>query len=831
MPPVDHAALIQHQSGADPFGDARFFDWCSDLLCVIAPEGRFVRLNLAWSDALGFTRAELMAETVFAFIHPDDHASTTAMAQAVMSGQALRNYENRYRCKHGGWKHLLWTANVLADGLVYGVARDITERRRMEDAQRAAAQKYRDLYQSLGDGLARLDGAGRFTDANAACAQMLGRTADELCGLPFATVVHERFRAHDRAFAAAARQGDDGEHELELLRADGSSFPVAVRRWTAGDTADPEALWTMLRDLGERRHDQAELARARADALAAARIKDEFLAAIGHELRTPLGGVVGLIELLSRETLNDLARVQLDNLRHASDHLTTVVDELLDRAQALPAVPTAADNTVEILRPNLAAFAPRRLAQELIELITPELRASHLALIHAQSDHLPACLMSDVNRLRQALLTLLGTAMRFAGASATDGMGRRGPDRDRAARYDDSAGTVTFALEWRPAAARAAPPPPHASGTVPAAQLRITIATCAADPSKAGLPPEVLAGLFAPSHGAALRPGAVALDVSRRWIEALGGTVTVDSDRSGSRFTVLLPCALAAVADPVSGSGATAPPQLRGRVLLVEDHAVNRRIAERMLSAMGLVVDLAVCGNSALTAEAQVRYDAIFLDCQLPGCDGYAVAARIRAREHERSDARVPIIAITAHTMPGDRARCLTAGMDQVLTKPLRADELYASARRWLPPATAAAGQPDAGLGTERLAELLAAVGPEVVAQAMAEFFSTVGAEIEALATTPSGGAADNSGGAAETFITSPSSNPLTLLARRLHRIKGASANLGFARLAQMTGDLDRAVAGGADVTAVAERIAALRQEFARLPAAAAAALSPLRGG
>jgi CheY-like chemotaxis protein len=202
---------------------------------------------------------------------------------------------------------------------------------------------------------------------------------------------------------------------------------------------------------------------------------------------------------------------------------------------------------------------------------------------------------------------------------------------------------------------------------------------------------------FSQADGTAARGfggSGLGLAISRRLVELMDGEIGVESERDqGSTFWFRIPLRPATsaaspaevVTPPAAAPGNGRPGSLGGaRLLAVEDNQVNQLVLLAQLAALGLVVDLASDGQAALDALERQTYDLVLMDCQLPGLDGYEATRRWRQRE--AGGRRVPIIAVTAHAMRGEREKCLAAGMDDHIAKPFRLDQLAATVGRWLPP-------------------------------------------------------------------------------------------------------------------------------------------------
>jgi CheY-like chemotaxis protein len=294
------------------------------------------------------------------------------------------------------------------------------------------------------------------------------------------------------------------------------------------------------------------------------------------------------------------------------------------------------------------------LARESLDVAAPHARDKNLALrLELPDEPLPAVL-ADAARMRQVLQNLVGNAVKFT-----------------------EQGSVTLAIEMAPSAD---------------SEVNLRFAVRDTGP---GISPDLQERLFeefwqvdgsnARRHGGT----GLGLAICRRLVEAMEGRIGVQSlPGEGSTFWFNVPFTRA-TATPEPGvtpitraSGAVRPEFVGARVLVAEDTPVNQKITVRMLERLGCVVELAVDGHHAVSRFQAGRFDLVLMDCQMPGMDGFEATRVIRGWEAGRM--HVPIVALTANAQPSDRERCLAAGMDDFLTKPLRATELEQALARWL---------------------------------------------------------------------------------------------------------------------------------------------------
>ncbi|MEL7058899.1 MAG: ATP-binding protein [Acidobacteriota bacterium] len=371
-----------------------------------------------------------------------------------------------------------------------------------------------------------------------------------------------------------------------------------------------------------------ELRASEREARAASRAKSSFLATVSHEIRTPMNAIVGIGELLA-DAPEPKRRRLLETLGRSTRSLLTLIDEILDISR------------IESGRLDLARqpFDPAALVREAVDLmrVDAELR-SDLTLTSQIDPELPQRLLGDRPRLRQILLNLLGNALKFTDRGSIE----------VAARW--ASATETLMLEVRDTG----------HGVPEEAQERIFQAFVQADDSSRRQ-----------SDGAGL-----GLAICRELVERMGGSITLDSEVGrGSTFSVRVPAPRADDAPPAE-SPAVASPLERStlHVLLAEDNEVNQLVVQMMLETLGHQVTIAGGGAEAINLSERERFDVLLLDLHMPEIDGFAVTEVLRRRGDT-----LPIVALTASATEDTRRRCLDAGMDGFLTKPVERSTLERS--------------------------------------------------------------------------------------------------------------------------------------------------------
>jgi PAS domain S-box-containing protein len=667
-------------------GDVReFIDLSLNLLCIAGTDGYFKHINPAWETTFGFTKEDFLARPYLEFVHPDDREVTAAEAAKIESGCNTLSFENRYRCKDGSYRWLLWSAVVRTErGLIYAVATDISERKR-EEARLAAqyavtrvlaeaptlAYASPRILQAICEGLDWSVGAIWRVDQKEKVLRCV-----ETWHMPSANAKEFDQSTHSQAFApglglpgrvwAQAQPAwiEDVTRDANFPRASIAAqeglhaafgFPILLGAQVLGvleffshEIQQPDhRLLEMMSAIGsqvgqfiERKEAEdalrvyaRDLETARKRAEEATRAKSEFLANISHEIRTPMNAMIGMTELALATRITREQREYLNAIQSSADGLLSLVNDLLDFSKI----------EARKLQLDSVGFNLRDALEDTMRVLAPRADQKGLELACQIHRDVPVALVGDPLRLRQVVINLVGNAIKFT-----------------------ELGEVVLRVEAESRGDRNA-------------LLRFSVAD-----TGIGIPQEKQAVIFEAFSQAdsstTRRYGGTGLGlaISAQLVELMGGKISVESQPGrGSTFHFTAQF-------EVQQPGLEKPPA-RWRtladlpVLIVDDNATNRRILEEVFTNWRMCPVAVEGGASALaTLEESLHADQSFavvlLDGHMPDMDGFAVAERI---SQDRRYAGIKLVMLTSASQPEDVAHCRRLGISAYLTKPIKQSELF----------------------------------------------------------------------------------------------------------------------------------------------------------
>ncbi|MBI4522064.1 MAG: response regulator [Gemmatimonadetes bacterium] len=762
----------------------------------IIQDGRFVYVNPTMANMHGYTREELMAMGPGGdLIYDEDLALVERNIRRRESGETdVLRYTYRGKRKNGEIVHIqVYGATAACQGkrAAIGTLLDISEQKRLEQELRASEAQHQLIYDLAPDMFASIDsGTGVVLDCNQTLAKALGMSKANIIGRPALELYHpDCLSIAKHLLRTFGQTGGASDVELQLRRQDGSKIDVSLNASAVRDDHGHIVRGILvLRDITERKQTEAELARARDEALSAARAKSAFLATMSHEIRTPMNAVIGMTGLLLDTTLGPDQRDYAETIRSAGEALLDIINDVLDFSKI-----EAGKFSIETVD-----FDLRSTIEEAMQLLAGRAHQKALELTALVDPGVPVTVFGDPGRLRQVLTNLGGHAEKFTAAgevvvrvivqsdSETVAMVRFsvedtgiGIARDARqqlfkpfSQVDHSTtrqhggtglglaiskqlvelmggaigvesepgrgSTFWFSVPLKKRPTPVIPPPVDRSALrglrvlvlddnatnrmllrqqLGAHGLRVELAQGGAEAL------ERLRAAVAEGAPYALvlsdlgMPGMDGLEFARqvKADPALAacplilltsttqiGQVTLVQQAGFAGYLIkpiregqLLACVQSVLAfggmpadmppPPIVTEHHVAPASERGRtrVLLAEDNQVNQKVAVLMLDKIGCRVDVVANGQEAIDALERLPYDIVFMDCQMPELDGFQATAEIRRLEAS-GRRHTPIVAMTANAMQEDRGRCLAAGMDDYIPKPVKREQLETVLRRWI---------------------------------------------------------------------------------------------------------------------------------------------------
>lgn len=665
------------------------------LLCLsqryyfeINRDGRLTRVSDDLADLIGRPAPSLLGRKLHILVdwnHPQNRFAIDSFTEGMVRGDPVVDLETVSRPVNGERRITLTSAMPIHDDearvIGYrGWITDITERRRQAEDLQESAARFRDFATLAAECLWETDAEHCFTS-------VLGNTA-LLTGLDDKGVVGQRPFILDALDDIPERYRDDHAQLLNCLERrvpfDNLLIPTrngrvvmssAIPRFSDDDhflgyrgyskdvTDAEEAKATaaiakqqlvdsnaeLERRVAERTADLAKLSEdlraARDEAEAANEAKSQFLAAMSHEIRTPMNGVLGMTEVLIATALNNQQRELTEVIQRSGESLLNVINDILDFSKISASKMALAHEP----------FSPLRAVEDVIRLLEPEAAGKGVAIDMTVPDDLPSHFMGDEGRFRQIVTNLVGNAVKFTDQGQVDVKISQTPRRD---------GRIDLAVD-------------------------VIDTGC-------GIADESLEKVFETfsqaDHGK--QGTGLGLPISRDLARLQGGDIRVESALGkGSRFMLRLPLALATrrdvigseVAQQFSSQKHMAESRFDGlRILVAEDNSVNQMVIRAMLDGTGCTLTFSQNGRDAVDMIKTDPPDMVLMDVSMPIMDGYAATEAVRAFEAAGgARQRLPIIGCTAHAMEEDRTRCLGAGMDDVISKPLARDSLVEMIDRW----------------------------------------------------------------------------------------------------------------------------------------------------
>ncbi len=761
----------------------------ADLLLVLDNSGRVLFCNDAVIRTLEYSRGDLLGESITRLYPPDRQEDARRLMGLMLTGRQTR--AELPFCTRAG-RRIAVDTHVMrgqwnAVPVIFSISRDCSELVTSEE-------RFARVFHASGMAMVIIkESDGQSVEVNQCFLDLIGYTRDQVLGHTSSELNLFADRAQrDRAMEVYRREGRVRNAEVLIRARDGHTLVGQFSIDRVQFQGAPHVL-TVMNDITELKRVQQQLeqsqqaaeaanrelaaAGARATALArqaesASSAKDRFLAHVSHEVRIPMNNVIGMTTLLLDTPLDARQRRLAELVGSSAESVLLILNDLLDYAK------------IEARRVVLEAmdFDLRQNLQVVNEIFTLRAREKGLEYACQMPPDLPSALRGDPGRLRQVLNNLIGNAIKFT-----------------------AHGGILLVVQ----------PERIEDDHV---RLRFSVTD-----TGIGIAPPLIPVLFDPfvqgSDDVPRQYGGTGLGlaIAREIVSLMGGAIGVESEPGrGTTFWFTARLALAAAVPPAGDAAPAAPAAVaalpgsdRFRLLLVDDNAGNLLVAQGLLEKLGYRVDAVVNGLEAIRALEQTEYDLVLMDCQMPEMDGFAATAVIRDPQSPVLNHNLPVVALTAQAMAGDRQKCIEAGMNDFITKPLSLDNIRNVVGQWLgqvvpaaaPGAESAGGASKDGVVFERAALLQRLMhDADLGAAAMRSYLQELPKDVATLEQLAQ--AADWAG-----------------LEAQAHKLKGAALNIGAQALGRAAADLQAAAKSGESVPilALVRRVRDCLTEFERV--------------
>jgi PAS domain S-box-containing protein len=647
------------------------YDNAPDMFATIdAKTAKILQCNHTLATATGYSKEAIIGRPIFDMYHPDCMDEAKKAFNSFVDAGEVYDSELQLKRKDGGKIDVSLNVSSVRDDQGHVLCgslswRDITDRKRAEERLEQQRRSLESMFRAAPVGMMLVDENIVIKQINDVILKLVRRDASEVTnarpgdGL---NCIHSRDVAEGCGHAPACEQCKIRKSIESVFESDQSVQGVEIEAVFLIE-GKPVSVWldvsvepvkldgkrhaiVALNNITDRKQAGEMLKEAKRRAEAASMIKSQFLANMSHEIRTPMNSIIGFSEMLAADKLTDEQRQYADLIRESGKNLMKIISDILDFSKI-----EAGKLDMDIFECDLAG-----ILADVDSVLRPQAEGKALKFGVMFGDQMPARIRTDPARLRQCLINLANNAIKFTETGhvhinvVTEHAGDKGP-------------CIRFDVE------------DTGIGIKPEDRERIFESFTQAD------------GSICRKYGGA----GLGLAITRQLAHLLGGQVTVTGEEGkGSTFSLIIPMSLDLTKQLLSGAGDTADRmngggenmervKLSGHVLVAEDVRANQVLAKALLERMGLEVTIAADGNETVQKARAHDFDLIFMDIQMPEMDGYQATRAIREQ-----GIKTPIIALTANAMKGDDEKCVEAGCDDYLPKPLDRRRLLEKIQKYL---------------------------------------------------------------------------------------------------------------------------------------------------
>lgn len=604
----------------------------------------FVYIGADAEKKIGVTEAEL--RNFYGIIHPDDIERERALSKLAIITKKPFHFEGRFLIPG---KPLIWLSisstfsDQTEDETLYttGIITNITKEKEAEQAVQIREEKYRNIITNMNLGLLEVDLEDRIQFVNQSFCDMSGYLPEELYG----KIASELFVSGETIEVMEKRnesrkQGISEAYEISVKNKKGEErwwlISGAPRYTDKGELVGSIGIHL---DITSQKNIEKELLSAREEALQSSRAKEMFLANMSHEIRTPMNAIVGLSRQLQKTELNDRQHVFLDTINKAADHLMVIINDILDISKI-----EAGQLKLEKIN-----FRAQDLLSRTIQVMMHRAEEKGLSISTIADENIPDVLCGDPHRLNQILLNLVSNAIKFT---------ESGFVRIQCAKEGEKNGLPL---------------------------IRFTVADSGIGMNE-DFKDKIFSKFMQEDSSVTRKYGGSGLGLSiiRELVELMDGEIVVESKKNeGTTISVLIPLETAEGGIVISPESQTVlnSTVIRGKkILLAEDNEMNRLVATTVLEPYGAFIKEAENGEEAVRALNKEDFDLVLMDMQMPVMNGLEATMMIRTQISKD----IPILALTANALKGERDRCFKVGMNDFIAKPFEEKDLISKISEWL---------------------------------------------------------------------------------------------------------------------------------------------------
>ncbi len=602
-----------------------FFSVNLDLLCIADIEGNFIKVNKEWENILGYSVKELQKRKYLEFIHPDDMSATLQAMKQLSDQKEIINFVNRFKAKDGSYRFIEWRSKPKGI-LIYAAARDITDRIKAEDALIKSEKKYRLFFEKSPLGILHFNNNGHITECNDNFVKIIGSSRDVLLG-------KDLTKLPDKRITYAVNK---------VIKGHAATFEGNYSSVTADKTTPVRVLFSPLINknkkveggigLVEDRSDQIKkesLEKQVAIAKESAKFKQNFLANMSHEIRTPLTGIIGLIEIIEKTSLNSQLQEYIKILKTSSENLNEIIDQVLDFSKI----------EAGKVKLKLKPFQLDSLLENAKVLFNTLCDKKDIEFHTIRDKNLPEFIKADDKRITQIINNLVSNAIKFT----NKGKIVLKVELDSYLKETDS----------------------------------LVIKVILSD-TGIGIPADKHKNLFAPfsqidKHDTRLYEGTgLGLSICKELAELHGGKINMKSKpNKGSSFWFTFIAQKATSITETKEYKKESSRRGNLNILFAEDKLTNQKVVQLMLNSMGHQVTIAKNGQQAIDLYKPGVFDIILMDIQMPLMDGITATGKLKKKYKDLP----PIVGLSANAFEGDREKYMAKGLDEYLTKPVKEED------------------------------------------------------------------------------------------------------------------------------------------------------------